>query len=134
MRRVHWLLYNARRICTRKLNLYTLNPYNYAKLYRGRKCNNAINYVLPYWSGSGAGSDSLQLEWIVSLLVLTSSTRPTWGGLGWSGLDLCDGLGWVGLGWIFFNLPWWVGSKNLLNPTQPDPCTPLAMALFSFMV
>ena len=23
------------------------------------------------------------------------STRPMWVGLGWVGLDLCDGLGWV---------------------------------------
>ena len=23
------------------------------------------------------------------------------------------------------NQPMWVGSKNLLNSTQPDPCTPL---------
>ena len=38
--------------------------------------------------------------------------------------DPC-GLGWVGLGWIFFDSPWWVGSKNPLNLTQPDPCTPL---------
>ena len=48
-----------------------LNPYNYTKLYRGRKCNRAVDYVWPYWSESGAGSDSLQLEWIVTLLVLT---------------------------------------------------------------
>ena len=38
------------------------------------------------------------------------STKPVW-----VGLDLCDRLG----------SPWWVRSKNSLNPTQPDPCTPL---------
>ena len=34
---------------------------------------------------------------------------------------------WVRLGWVefFFDPPWWVGSKNPLNPTQPEPCTPL---------
>ena len=32
------------------------------------------------------------------------------------GLDLCDGLG-----WIFFYPPWWVGSKNPLNPTHAHP-------------
>ena len=37
----------------------------------------------------------------------------------WVGLDLCDGLCWVK---FFFDPPWWVGSKNPLNPTQPDPC------------
>ena len=30
-------------------------------------------------------------------------------------------VGWVELD--FFNPPWWVGSKNPLNPTQPEPCT-----------
>ena len=34
-------------------------------------------------------------------------------------------MGWVGLSWIFFDSPWWIGSKNPLNLTQPDPCTPL---------
>ena len=53
------------------------------------------------------------------------STRPNpthvnWVGLGWVGL-----MWWVGLGWIFFDPPWWVGLKSPLNPTQPDPCTPL---------
>ena len=33
---------------------------------------------------------------------------------------------WVGLNWIFFDPPWWFGSKNHLNPTQLDPCTPLS--------
>ena len=45
-------------------------------------------------------------------------------GLGWVRLDLCDRLG-----WIFFNQPWWVESKNLSHPTQPDPCTPLPIDL-----
>ena len=43
------------------------------------------------------------------------------GGLGRVGLDLYDGLGWVGLN--FFDPPWWVGSKNSLNLTQPNPYT-----------
>ena len=38
--------------------------------------------------------------------------------VGWVGLDLCDWLDWVE---IFFNLLWWVGSKNLLNPTHAHP-------------
>ena len=46
-------------------------------------------------------------------------TWPMWVELGRVGF-----MWWVGLGWIFFDPPWWVGSKNLLNPTQPDPCTP----------
>ena len=31
-----------------------------------------------------------------------------------------------GLGWVkfFFNPPWWIGSKNPLNLTQSNPCTP----------
>ena len=41
-----------------------------------------------------------------------------WVGLGWTPM-----IGWVG--WIFFNQPWWVGLKKLLNPTQPDSYTPL---------
>ena len=40
----------------------------------------------------------------------------------WVGLDSCDGLGWFE---FFFDPSWWVGSKNPLNLTQPDPCTPL---------
>ena len=31
---------------------------------------------------------------------------------------------WVRLN-FFFDPPWWVGPKNPLNPTQPDPCTSL---------
>ena len=38
--------------------------------------------------------------------------------LGWTFV-----MGWTGLN--FFNSPWWVRSKNLLNLIQPDPCTPL---------
>ena len=34
-------------------------------------------------------------------------------------------VGWVGSN--FFDLPWWVGSKNPLNPTQPNPCTLLVL-------
>ena len=45
-----------------------------------------------------------------------SSTRPMWVGLGWTYV-----MGWVGLGWIFFYPPWWVGSKNPLNPTHVHP-------------
>ena len=41
-------------------------------------------------------------------------------GLGWVRLMRC-----VELGWIFFNPPWWVGSKNPFNPTQPNLCTSL---------
>ena len=43
----------------------------------------------------------------------------------WIELDLCDG--WVGL--IFFDPPLWVKSKNPLNPTQSDSCTPLQMII-----
>ena len=43
-------------------------------------------------------------------------------------------LMWVGLGWVefFFDPPWWVGLKNLLNPTHARPykwSSPLYMAL-----
>ena len=46
-------------------------------------------------------------------------------------------VGWVGLGQtyvkvglnFFFNQPWWVKSKNLFHPTQPDPNTPLPIDL-----
>ena len=48
------------------------------------------------------------------------STRPNPTHMSWVGL-----MWWVGLGWIFFNLSWRIGSKNPLNSTQPDPCTPL---------
>ena len=34
-------------------------------------------------------------------------------------------VGWVGSN--FFDLLWWVGSKNPLNPIQPNPCTPLVL-------
>ena len=43
------------------------------------------------------------------------------------------GLSWVGLlgGFEFFSTrPWWVGLKNTLNLTQPNPCT----SLFARMV
>ena len=50
-------------------------------------------------------------------------------GLGWVGL-----MWWIGLGWIFFDPPWRVGSKNLLNPTQPDPCTPLVNLILLFSI
>ena len=33
------------------------------------------------------------------------------------------------MGWIFFDPPWRVGSKNPLNLTQPDPCTPLIASI-----
>ena len=45
-------------------------------------------------------------------------TQPNPHGLGWTPV-----IGWVG--WVFFNPPWWVGLKKLLNLIQPDPCTPL---------
>jgi len=51
------------------------------------------------------------------------STRPMWVGLGSTYV-----MGWVGFGLNFFDPPWWVGSKNPLNTTQPDPCTPLSTA------
>ena len=59
-------------------------------------------------------------------------TQPDTYGLGWThmdwvGLNLCDGLSWVE---FFFNPPWWVRSKNPLNPTQLDPCTPLIMNIY----
>ena len=54
------------------------------------------------------------------------------GRLGRVGLDLYDGLGWVGLGWIFFDPPWWVGSKNSLNPTRPNPT--LTQPYFLFLI
>ena len=44
----------------------------------------------------------------------------------WVGLDLCDGLNFFfflthhgGLGRIFFDPPWWVGSKNPLTMHTP---------------
>ena len=37
-------------------------------------------------------------------------------GLGWTYV-----MGWIGLGWIFFDSSWWVWSKNLLNPTHAHP-------------
>ena len=40
----------------------------------------------------------------------------------WVGLDLCDELGWVE---FFLTHHGGLGQKNLLNSTQPDPCTPL---------
>ena len=51
-------------------------------------------------------------------------TRPNPTHMGWVGLNLCDGLG-----WIFFDPPWWISSKNPFNLTQPDPCTPLEQIL-----
>ena len=52
--------------------------------------------------------------------MLNPWVQPDPCGLGWVGL-----MWWVGLGWIFFDPLWWVGWKNPLNPTQPNPCTPL---------
>ena len=43
-------------------------------------------------------------------------TQPNPCGLGWTYV-----MGWVGSN--FFDLPWWVGSKNSLNSTQSDRCT-----------
>ena len=43
----------------------------------------------------------------------------------WVGLNPWNGLGWI------FNLSWWVGPKKPLNPTQPNPCTPL-MKIMTF--
>ena len=40
------------------------------------------------------------------------STRPIWVRLGWVGL-----MWWVGLDWIFFYSPWWLGQK--IPSTQP---------------
>ena len=51
------------------------------------------------------------------------STQPNPTRVGWVGHS--DGLGWVE---FFFDPPWWVKSKNLLNLIQPDPCTPLSMS------
>ena len=45
-------------------------------------------------------------------------TQPNPCGLGWVGLDLYDGLGWIE---FFFDLPWWVGLKNPLNLTHAHP-------------
>ena len=62
----------------------------------------------------------LNLIIIINLSNLWVQSDPT---------DPC-GLGWTYvMGWVefFFDPPWWVGSKNSLNPTQPDPCTPLVM-------
>ena len=36
-------------------------------------------------------------------------------------------MGWDGLV-FFFNPPWWIGLKNLLNLTQSDPWTPLTIS------
>ena len=44
------------------------------------------------------------------------STRLMWVGLGWTYV-----MGWVE---FFFDPQWWVGSKNLLNLTQPDSYMP----------
>ena len=41
-------------------------------------------------------------------------TQPNPYGLGWTYV-----MGWVGLN--FFDPPWWVGSKNPLNPTHAHP-------------
>ena len=49
------------------------------------------------------------------------STRPNPTHVGWVGLDWTYVMGWVGLGWIFFDPPWWVGSKNLINLTHAHP-------------
>ena len=40
------------------------------------------------------------------------------------------------MGWVefFFDPPWWVGLKNPLNPTQLDPCTPLAQSEFEHIL
>ena len=56
-----------------------------------------------------------------------SSIRPNLIHVGWVRLDLCDGLGWIELN--FFKPPWWVGLKNLFNPIQPDPLTPLFLII-----
>ena len=58
-------------------------------------------------------------------LTWLNPTHVGWIGLGWVGL-----MWWVGLSWIFFYPPWWIGSKNPLNPTQPVPCTILVIACF----
>ena len=37
-------------------------------------------------------------------------------GLGWTYVMWC-----IGLGWIFLNSPWWIGSKNTLNLIHAHP-------------
>ena len=44
------------------------------------------------------------------------STRPMWVGLGWVGLDLCDGLGWVE---FFLTHHGELGQK--IPSTRPNP-------------
>ena len=55
---------------------------------------------------------------IIIKICQTHGFNPTH--VGRVGLDLCDGLGWVGLN-FFFDPPWWVGSKNPINPTHAHP-------------
>ena len=57
------------------------------------------------------------------------STRPNPTHVGWVGSGWTYVMGWVGLN-FFFDPPWWVESKNPLNPTQPDPCTPLLQMIY----
>ena len=59
------------------------------------------------------------------------STRPNPTHVGCIGLGWTSMMGWVGLN--FFDLPWWVGSKNPLNPTQPNPCTPLFQIMPTYL-
>ena len=44
------------------------------------------------------------------------STRPMWV---WVGLNLCDGLGWVGLGWVEFFLTHHGGLGQKFPSTRP---------------
>ena len=43
----------------------------------------------------------------------------------WVGLDLCDGLGWVGLNFFLPTMVGWVKKSPQPDPTQPNLYTPL---------
>ena len=69
---------------------------------------------------------------LLNLIIIYSNKKncPTYGfnptqpnpcGLGWVGLDLCDGLDWVGLN--FFFLPTMMGWVK--KSPQPDPTRPM---------
>ena len=53
---------------------------------------------------------------IKKIVQLMGTTRPNLIYVGW-----VEPLWWVELGWIFFNSPWWIRSKNPLNPTHAHP-------------